>query len=72
MSPRTATWTSCHVSQSVQPHMTLLKNKSTYLTYLCDIFSSCCLEPDDYNRVELTSGNGEAGCDYINASFIDV
>ncbi|XP_041790791.1 receptor-type tyrosine-protein phosphatase C isoform X2 [Chelmon rostratus] len=27
--------------------------------------------PYDYNRVELTSGNGEAGCDYINASFID-
>ncbi|XP_076581944.1 receptor-type tyrosine-protein phosphatase C [Chaetodon auriga] len=27
--------------------------------------------PYDYNRVQLTSGNGEAGCDYINASFID-
>lgn len=30
------------------------------------------LELDDYNRVQLTTGNGEAGCDYINASFIDV
>ncbi|TMS20354.1 Receptor-type tyrosine-protein phosphatase C [Larimichthys crocea] len=28
--------------------------------------------PYDYNRVQLTTGNGEAGCDYINASFIDV
>uniref|UniRef100_A0A8C7IWU9 protein-tyrosine-phosphatase n=1 Tax=Oncorhynchus kisutch TaxID=8019 RepID=A0A8C7IWU9_ONCKI len=28
--------------------------------------------PYDYNRVQLTSGNGETGCDYINASFIDV
>ncbi|XP_070764618.1 receptor-type tyrosine-protein phosphatase C [Enoplosus armatus] len=27
--------------------------------------------PYDFNRVQLTSGNGEAGCDYINASFID-
>ncbi|XP_047443648.1 receptor-type tyrosine-protein phosphatase C isoform X2 [Mugil cephalus] len=27
--------------------------------------------PYDYNRVPLTTGNGEAGCDYINASFID-
>ncbi|XP_027146065.1 receptor-type tyrosine-protein phosphatase C isoform X4 [Larimichthys crocea] len=27
--------------------------------------------PYDYNRVQLTTGNGEAGCDYINASFID-
>ncbi|XP_023195316.1 receptor-type tyrosine-protein phosphatase C isoform X2 [Xiphophorus maculatus] len=27
--------------------------------------------PYDYNRVHLTTGNGEAGCDYINASFID-
>ncbi|XP_029500545.1 receptor-type tyrosine-protein phosphatase C isoform X5 [Oncorhynchus nerka] len=27
--------------------------------------------PYDYNRVQLTSGNGETGCDYINASFID-
>ncbi|KAM6962535.1 receptor-type tyrosine-protein phosphatase C [Aplochiton taeniatus] len=27
--------------------------------------------PYDYNRVQLTSGNGEPGCDYINASFID-
>ncbi|XP_029001392.1 receptor-type tyrosine-protein phosphatase C isoform X2 [Betta splendens] len=27
--------------------------------------------PYDYNRVHLDTGNGEAGCDYINASFID-
>ncbi|KAK5618242.1 hypothetical protein CRENBAI_020405 [Crenichthys baileyi] len=27
--------------------------------------------PYDYNRVPLATGNGEAGCDYINASFID-
>ncbi|TWW58153.1 Receptor-type tyrosine-protein phosphatase C [Takifugu flavidus] len=27
--------------------------------------------PYDYNRVQLTTGNGSAGCDYINASFID-
>uniref|UniRef100_A0A8D3CD37 Receptor-type tyrosine-protein phosphatase C n=1 Tax=Scophthalmus maximus TaxID=52904 RepID=A0A8D3CD37_SCOMX len=27
--------------------------------------------PYDYNRVQLTTGNGKAGCDYINASFID-
>ncbi|KAJ7986230.1 hypothetical protein DPEC_G00337800 [Dallia pectoralis] len=27
--------------------------------------------PYDSNRVQLTSGNGEVGCDYINASFID-
>ncbi|XP_056459517.1 receptor-type tyrosine-protein phosphatase C isoform X6 [Gadus chalcogrammus] len=27
--------------------------------------------PYDYNRVQLTSGNGEHGCDYINASFIN-
>uniref|UniRef100_A0A8C6SSD7 protein-tyrosine-phosphatase n=1 Tax=Neogobius melanostomus TaxID=47308 RepID=A0A8C6SSD7_9GOBI len=27
--------------------------------------------PYDYNRVQLTTGNGEPGCDYINASFID-
>uniref|UniRef100_A0A672FKS0 protein-tyrosine-phosphatase n=1 Tax=Salarias fasciatus TaxID=181472 RepID=A0A672FKS0_SALFA len=27
--------------------------------------------PYDYNRVQLMTGNGEAGCDYINASFID-
>ncbi|XP_059197945.1 receptor-type tyrosine-protein phosphatase C isoform X2 [Centropristis striata] len=27
--------------------------------------------PYDYNRVLLTTGNGEPGCDYINASFID-
>ncbi|XP_054458931.1 receptor-type tyrosine-protein phosphatase C [Anoplopoma fimbria] len=27
--------------------------------------------PYDYNRVQMTTGNGEAGCDYINASFID-
>ncbi|KAG7514880.1 receptor-type tyrosine-protein phosphatase C isoform X1 [Solea senegalensis] len=27
--------------------------------------------PYDYNRVQLTTGSGEAGCDYINASFID-
>ncbi|XP_076009097.1 receptor-type tyrosine-protein phosphatase C isoform X2 [Genypterus blacodes] len=27
--------------------------------------------PYDHNRVQLTTGNGEAGCDYINASFID-
>ncbi|KAM9831487.1 receptor-type tyrosine-protein phosphatase C [Neosynchiropus ocellatus] len=27
--------------------------------------------PYDYNRVQLTTGNGETGCDYINASFID-
>ncbi|KAK7888610.1 hypothetical protein WMY93_024170 [Mugilogobius chulae] len=27
--------------------------------------------PYDYNRVQLTTGNGEQGCDYINASFID-
>lgn len=31
-----------------------------------------CLDSDDYNRVQLTTGNGSAGCDYINASFIDV
>lgn len=33
-------------------------------------FSS--LDSDDYNRVQLATGNGSAGCDYINASFIDV
>uniref|UniRef100_A0A665X1X0 Receptor-type tyrosine-protein phosphatase C n=1 Tax=Echeneis naucrates TaxID=173247 RepID=A0A665X1X0_ECHNA len=27
--------------------------------------------PYDYNRVQLSTGNGETGCDYINASFID-
>ncbi|XP_068175146.1 receptor-type tyrosine-protein phosphatase C isoform X2 [Antennarius striatus] len=27
--------------------------------------------PFDYNRVLLTTGNGDTGCDYINASFID-
>ncbi|KAG7230599.1 hypothetical protein INR49_025316, partial [Caranx melampygus] len=27
--------------------------------------------PYDYNRVQLTTGNGEPGCDYINASYID-
>ncbi|XP_026002954.1 receptor-type tyrosine-protein phosphatase C isoform X2 [Astatotilapia calliptera] len=27
--------------------------------------------PYDYNRVQLTTGNGEPGCDYINASFVD-
>ncbi|XP_056132483.1 receptor-type tyrosine-protein phosphatase C [Lampris incognitus] len=27
--------------------------------------------PYDHNRVQLTTGNGELGCDYINASFID-
>ncbi|XP_077574056.1 receptor-type tyrosine-protein phosphatase C [Stigmatopora nigra] len=27
--------------------------------------------PYDYNRVQLSTGNGEAGCDYINASYID-
>nr|XP_061831838.1 receptor-type tyrosine-protein phosphatase C-like isoform X1 [Nerophis lumbriciformis] len=27
--------------------------------------------PYDHNRVQLRTGNGEAGCDYINASFID-
>ncbi|XP_026178722.1 receptor-type tyrosine-protein phosphatase C isoform X5 [Mastacembelus armatus] len=27
--------------------------------------------PYDYNRVQLTTGNGDQGCDYINASFID-
>ncbi|KAM9762809.1 receptor-type tyrosine-protein phosphatase C isoform 2-T2 [Menidia menidia] len=27
--------------------------------------------PYDHNRVQLNTGNGEAGCDYINASFID-
>uniref|UniRef100_G3NYJ1 Receptor-type tyrosine-protein phosphatase C n=1 Tax=Gasterosteus aculeatus aculeatus TaxID=481459 RepID=G3NYJ1_GASAC len=27
--------------------------------------------PYDYNRVQLTTGNGDPGCDYINASFID-
>ncbi|XP_017269055.1 receptor-type tyrosine-protein phosphatase C isoform X2 [Kryptolebias marmoratus] len=27
--------------------------------------------PYDYNRVQLSTGNGSAGCDYINASFID-
>ncbi|XP_041862316.1 receptor-type tyrosine-protein phosphatase C isoform X3 [Melanotaenia boesemani] len=27
--------------------------------------------PYDYNRVQLTTGNGDAGCDYINGSFID-
>ncbi|XP_056271125.1 receptor-type tyrosine-protein phosphatase C isoform X2 [Pseudoliparis swirei] len=27
--------------------------------------------PYDYNRVQLTTGNGEAGCEYINASSID-
>uniref|UniRef100_A0A8C9XIJ5 protein-tyrosine-phosphatase n=1 Tax=Sander lucioperca TaxID=283035 RepID=A0A8C9XIJ5_SANLU len=27
--------------------------------------------PYDYNRVQLTTGNGETGSDYINASFID-
>nr|XP_046247130.1 receptor-type tyrosine-protein phosphatase C isoform X4 [Scatophagus argus] len=27
--------------------------------------------PYDYNRVHLTTGNGETGCDYINASFVD-
>ncbi|XP_034036013.1 receptor-type tyrosine-protein phosphatase C [Thalassophryne amazonica] len=27
--------------------------------------------PYDENRVHLTTGNGEPGCDYINASFID-
>lgn len=41
-----------------------------YLTlYGCLFF---CLLPDDYNRVHLATGNREAGCDYINASFIDV
>lgn len=33
-------------------------------------FSS--LDSDDYNRVQLTTGNGSTGSDYINASFIDV
>uniref|UniRef100_A0A3B4AGJ0 protein-tyrosine-phosphatase n=1 Tax=Periophthalmus magnuspinnatus TaxID=409849 RepID=A0A3B4AGJ0_9GOBI len=28
--------------------------------------------PYDYNRVQLTTGSGEQGGDYINASFIDV
>uniref|UniRef100_A0A8C7YC69 Receptor-type tyrosine-protein phosphatase C n=1 Tax=Oryzias sinensis TaxID=183150 RepID=A0A8C7YC69_9TELE len=28
--------------------------------------------PYDHNRVHLSTGNGEPGCDYINASFIDV
>ncbi|KAM7388061.1 hypothetical protein PAMP_024262 [Pampus punctatissimus] len=28
--------------------------------------------PYDYNRVQLATGNGETGCDYINASFIDI
>ncbi|CAF91068.1 unnamed protein product, partial [Tetraodon nigroviridis] len=27
--------------------------------------------PYDYNRVQLTTGNGSPGCDYINASFIN-
>ncbi|KAM7011950.1 receptor-type tyrosine-protein phosphatase C [Tautogolabrus adspersus] len=27
--------------------------------------------PYDHNRVQLATGNGETGCDYINASFID-
>ncbi|XP_023810039.1 receptor-type tyrosine-protein phosphatase C isoform X4 [Oryzias latipes] len=27
--------------------------------------------PYDHNRVHLSTGNGEPGCDYINASFID-
>ncbi|XP_032381499.1 receptor-type tyrosine-protein phosphatase C isoform X3 [Etheostoma spectabile] len=27
--------------------------------------------PYDHNRVQLTTGNGETGSDYINASFID-
>uniref|UniRef100_A0A3P9MA91 Receptor-type tyrosine-protein phosphatase C n=1 Tax=Oryzias latipes TaxID=8090 RepID=A0A3P9MA91_ORYLA len=27
--------------------------------------------PYDHNRVQLSTGNGEPGCDYINASFID-
>ncbi|XP_065811804.1 receptor-type tyrosine-protein phosphatase C isoform X2 [Labrus bergylta] len=27
--------------------------------------------PYDHNRVQLATGNGEAGCDYINASFVD-
>ncbi|KAK0148404.1 Receptor-type tyrosine-protein phosphatase C [Merluccius polli] len=27
--------------------------------------------PYDYNRVQLTTGNNETGCDYINASFIN-
>lgn len=27
---------------------------------------------DDYNRVQLSSPGGEAGSDYINASFIEV
>ncbi|XP_013862777.1 receptor-type tyrosine-protein phosphatase C, partial [Austrofundulus limnaeus] len=27
--------------------------------------------PYDHNRVQLTTGNGSAGCDYINASYID-
>lgn len=27
--------------------------------------------PYDHNRVQLSTGNGEPGCDYINASFIN-
>uniref|UniRef100_UPI0037E86D49 receptor-type tyrosine-protein phosphatase C n=1 Tax=Semicossyphus pulcher TaxID=241346 RepID=UPI0037E86D49 len=27
--------------------------------------------PYDHNRVQLTTGSGQTGCDYINASFID-
>lgn len=41
------------------------KNYNTVKNRYVDIL------PYDYNRVQLTTGNGDPGCDYINASFID-
>lgn len=39
------------------------------------VLALTCVSPlwtDDYNRVELSEINGDAGSSYINASYIDV
>lgn len=106
MSPRTAMWTSCHVSQVntrahvrwasplailTRYHHHMLTQSHTYFRWLLRFVDSnftpsstdgvmwlilslffFSLDSDDYNRVQLTTGNGSTGCDYINASFIDV
>lgn len=53
-------------------HTCLLRAFKVIMASTVMLFIYFCLQSDDYNRVQLTTGNGEAGCDYINASFIDV
>ena len=50
----------------------MLMDVSSYLVVDGSVTFSCFCLLDDYNRVQLTTGNKVTGCDYINASFINV